>query len=77
MIEDWEIGMLYWNCLKESKGNEKQAINQVRKKYLEEFSKKDIHLFLETTRQFHGWAKNPFVIIGVFYPPFVNQTSLF
>ena len=77
MIEDWEIGMLYWNCLKQSQGNEKQAINQVRKKYLEAFSKKDIHLFLGTTRQFHGWAKNPFVIIGVFYPPILNQASLF
>ncbi|MBI3795313.1 MAG: hypothetical protein HY280_11415 [Nitrospinae bacterium] len=77
MIEDWEIGALYWNCLKQCEGNEHDAIGLVRKKYFEEFSKKDISLFLGTTRQFHGWAKNPFVIIGVFYPPVTLQGSLF
>jgi hypothetical protein len=77
MIEDWEIGALFWNCLKQSEGNEDKAINLVRRKYLEEFSSKEIFLFLGTTRQFHGWAKNPFVIIGVFYPPASQQDSLF
>ena len=77
MIEDWEIGSLYWNCLNHSEGNEDEAINLVRRKYLEEFSSKEIFLFLGTTRQFHGWAKNPFVIIGVFYPPASQQDSLF
>lgn len=77
MIEDWEIGALFWNCLKQSEGNEDEAISLVRKKYLEEFSSKEILLFLGTTRQFHGWAKNPFVIIGVFYPPASQQDSLF
>lgn len=76
MIEDWEIGMLYWNCLKQAKGNEDEALELVRKKYIDEFSKKDLFLFLGTTRQFHGWAKNPFVIIGVFYPPIDNQITL-
>jgi len=77
MIEDWEIGALFWNCLKHSEGNENEAINLVRKKYLDEFSNKEVFLFLGTTRQFHGWAKNPFVIIGVFYPPASQQDSLF
>jgi hypothetical protein len=77
MIEDWEIGALYWNSLKSSNNDENKAINLVRKKYLEEFSKKDIYLFLGTTRQYHSWAKNPFVIIGVFYPPITKQGSLF
>jgi hypothetical protein len=77
MIEDWEIGALFWNCLKQSEGNEDEAINLVRRKYLAEFSSKEIFLFLGTTRQFHGWAKNPFVIIGVFYPPASQQDSLF
>ncbi len=77
MIEDWEIGALYWECLKRADNNEQQAIEKVRKKYLDEFSKKDIYLFLGTTRQYHGWAKNPFVIIGVFYPPFENKRKLF
>lgn len=77
MIEDWEIGMLYWNCLKQTEGSESKALELVKKKYIDEFSKKDIFLFLGTTRQFHGWAKNPFVIIGIFYPPFDNQLPLF
>jgi hypothetical protein len=49
----------------------------VRKKYIEEFSKRDIYLFLGTTHKYHNWAKNPFVIIGVFYPPIKKQFSLF
>ncbi len=77
MIEDWEIGALFWNCLTQSEGNEDKAINLVRNKYMEEFSSKEIFLFLGTTRQFHGWAKNPFVIIGVFYPPSSPQDTLF
>ncbi len=77
MIEDWEIGALFWNCLKQSDGDEVKAINLVRKKYLDEFSSKEIFLFLGTTRQYHGWAKNPFVIIGVFYPLAHLQNSLF
>jgi len=69
MIEDWEIGMLYWNCLKQVNGDEMEAIKLVRKKYIDKFSNKDISLFLGTTRKWHGIAPNPFVIIGVFYPP--------
>lgn len=77
MIEDWEIGMLYWNCLKRTDGNEKKAVEMVKNKYMKEFSKKDIYLFLGTTRRFHGWGSNPFVIVGVFYPPIDNQIELF
>jgi len=77
IIEDWEIGMLYWNCLKNSGGDEQEAVSKVKEKYFDLFSKRDIYLFLGTTKQFHGWAKNPFVIIGVFYPPHEPQLSLF
>ena len=77
MIENWEIGMLYWNCLKRVDENENEAIEMVKNKYMREFSKKDIYLFLGTTRRFHGWASNPFVIIDVFYPPIDNQIKLF
>lgn len=77
IIEDWEIGMLYWNCLKNSGGDEQEAVFKVKEKYFDLFSKRDIYLFLGTTKQFHGWAKNPFVIIGVFYPPHEPQLLLF
>ena len=71
MIEDWEIGSLYWNCYKRANGDEKEALKQVRKKYEDEFiNTKDIHFFLGTTREWHmRRGKNPFVIIGIFYPP--------
>jgi hypothetical protein len=79
MIEDWEIGQLYWNCLLRADGDEAVAISQVRQKYFDEFqSQRDTHLFLGTTLQYHAKAApNPFVIIGVFYPPKTSQLSLF
>lgn len=77
-IHDWEIGMLYWKCLQRAKGDEKQAIQCVRQKYFDEFiTQKDILLFLGTTYQYHRRrAPNPFIIIGVFYPPKTPQMVL-
>ncbi|MCP4129811.1 MAG: hypothetical protein GY754_02225 [bacterium] len=75
MIEDWEIGQLYWNCLR-GKGSEKLACEDVKKKYFDNFAKtKDLYFFLGTTRQYHFMAKNPFIIIGVFYPPYGQQND--
>jgi len=69
MIEDWEIGQLYWNCLARHEGNETKAVEDVKKKYFDEFVKtKDLHLFLGTTKSYHYVSPNPFIIIGVFYP---------
>ncbi len=78
MIEDWEIGALYWNCLRGAEGNEAKALEKVREKYEGEFFKeKDLYLFLGTTKEWHmRRGKNPFVIIGVFYPKIENQTTL-
>jgi len=75
MIEDWEIGMLYFNCLKRASGNESIAVAKVRAKYFDEFIKKDLHFFLGTTKQFHNVAPNPFIIIGAFYPPTAVQNE--
>jgi len=79
MIEDWEIGALYWNCLKGADGNEDIALEKVRGQYEHKFTKeKDIYLFLGTTKEWHmRRANNPFVIIGVFYPKKETQTKLF
>lgn len=77
MIEDWEIGQLYWNCLKRT-GSEKEACQLVKKKYWDDFVQtKDIHLFLGTTKVHHYTAPNPFVIIGTFTPKIELQRSLF
>lgn len=69
-IFDWEIGALYWNCLKSVNGDEKEALQKVKDKYLTSFLNREIYFFLGTTLEWHiRRAKNPFVIIGVFYPP--------
>lgn len=78
MIEDWEIGELYWKCLKGANGNEKVAIEKVKRKYFDAFTNKhDLYLFLGTTKQWHTRrSPNPFVIIGVFYPLINHDTQL-
>ena len=77
-IEDWEIGALYWNCLRQSEGDESAANDLVMQKYFVEFlEEKDIYFFLGTTKQFHNIGSNPFMIIGVFYPPKTPQDLLF
>ena len=77
MIEDWEIGELYRNCLKRHDGDEQKACADVRRKYYDDFVlTKDTYLFLGTTKQFHFRSPNPFIIIGVFYPKFITQLNL-
>jgi len=76
MIEDWEIGALYWNCLKESASPD-EAVAKVREMYFDRFANLDTYLFLGTTLEWHGRGKNPFLVVGVFYPPYQNQPELF
>ncbi len=78
MIEDWEIGQLFWKCLAKHEGNEGKAIADVRTKYFDDFARtKDLHFFLGTTQQYHNVAPNPFIIIGTFHPKRETQTKLF
>ncbi len=78
MIEDWEIGQLYWNCLARHEGSEAKAIADVRAKYFDDFAKtKDLYFFLGTTQLHHYVSLNPFIIIGVFYPKLELQGKLF
>lgn len=69
MIEDWEVGMLYWRSLDSTKGDEKAACELVKKRFLTEFREKDLYFFLGTSLEYHNVSKSPFMIIGVFYPP--------
>ena len=75
-ILDWEIFQLYLNCCKNS--DEQTAIAKVCQKYGMDFvNNKDLYLFLGTTREWHiRKGRNPFVIIGLFYPPQITQPSL-
>ncbi len=75
-ILDWEIGMLYWNSLNAAGRDEAIALEKVRQKYGEEFLDRDLYLFLGTTYEWHKRGPNPWVIIGVFPPPFRNQMDL-
>ncbi|MGE6221089.1 hypothetical protein ACQKCH_14775 [Nubsella zeaxanthinifaciens] len=79
MIEDWEIGALFFNCLRAAEGDEGIALQKVKEKYEDDFkANKDIYFFLGTTREWHmRRARNPFVIIGVFYPKKEIQGALF
>lgn len=72
MIEDWEVGALYRNCLRDCGGNEAEANRKVRAKYLDDFSQKDLYFFMGTT-QLHHYSGSPFIIVGVFWPPKVPQ----
>ncbi len=79
MILDWELGALFW---KYGRDNEELAIQKVREKYFDAFTKTDLHFFLGTTQQWHHVAPNPWVIIGVAPFPVVaseryQQTTLF
>lgn len=76
MIEDWEISALYWNCLASAEGDERIANELVRQKYEDEILKRDVYLFVGTTLANHIKAPNPFVIVGVFWPPYIEQPEL-
>jgi hypothetical protein len=75
-VLDWEAGKLFWNCLQSCGGDEKAALHKVRAKYMGEFLEKDLHFFLGTTKEFHGWATNPWLIIGVLPIPHEHQFEL-
>ena len=76
-ILDWEIGALYWNCVRSAEGDEAKALSKVRQKYFQQFLKTDLHFFLGTTQQFHFVAPNPWVVVGVFPIPHEKQLGLF
>lgn len=74
-ILDWEIGALYWGLA--DKGHPQDVVlEKVRGKYEDDFLTKDLHLFLGTTYEWHSRAPNPWVIIGVFPPPKIQQLEL-
>lgn len=79
MIEDWEIGALYWNSIKRHQGHvqERKACEDVKKKYWNDFAlTKDLYLFLGTVYESHAKNyPNPFVIIGTFHPTHQKITA--
>ena len=68
MIEDWEIGVLFWNCLKSSNGDETIANGKVREKYIDIAKSPNVFFFIGTSLAHHKKSPNPFIIIGVGAP---------
>ena len=72
MCEDWELGVLF---LKERErlGTDDQAATSVRDKFLGELCRKD-----KDTRFFVGtfFPYNTWLVLGVFWPPIRQQSSL-
>lgn len=78
MILDWEICQLFWRRLRHHVGDEQKACDDVKEMYWNYIAeKRDVYLYLGTTKKNHFVGPNPFTIIGVFYPPRSLQTSLF
>lgn len=78
-VLDWEAGQLFYNCLRDARGDEGLALAKVKQKYLDTFLQTDLHFFLGTMQQFHGFSPNPWVIIGVLpipHPPTEEQLEL-
>ncbi len=65
MIEDWEVGALYWNLV-ERGASPQEAAQKVKNKFFNDICgrDKDTHFFVGTV------ARHPksWVILGVFYP---------
>lgn len=65
MIQDWEVGALFWKLVDKGRSHE-EAADEVRKKFYTELcgEERDTHFFVGTILNFpKSW-----VVIGVFYP---------
>jgi hypothetical protein len=69
-ILDWEISQLYLNC---KKSGSKELAKQKTIEKIEALCKKDVYVFLGTTKQYDKLAPNQFTIVGLFYPPKVSS----
>lgn len=65
MIEDWELGALYWRCI-DNGDSPTSAAAKVKDKFLGKMCapERDTHLFVGTVLEHGTW-----VVIGVFWPP--------
>ncbi|MGK0190060.1 MAG: hypothetical protein ACI9R3_005880 [Verrucomicrobiales bacterium] len=75
-VFDWEVGALFAGCKRRANGDEDVALQKVRRKYFDEFTKTDLHFVLGTTLAWHSVAPNPWVIIGVLPIPHERQQEL-
>ncbi len=72
MIEDWEIGALYWNCVDRGY-SPADACLKVKQKFLEEICgpDKDTYFYVGTVLAHGTW-----VVIGTFWPKMTEPRNL-
>ncbi|QED23014.1 hypothetical protein [Candidatus Deianiraea vastatrix] len=76
-IIDWEIGELTRKLLTHYGNNYKLIKDILRHKYFTAMQKRDVYLFLGTSREWHiRKSPNPFMIIGIFYPPYGDDLKI-
>ena len=72
MIEDWELGALFWKIVDQGASHE-EATKKVRDRFLTELCgpDKNTHFFVGTILAY----PNTWVITGVFYPKVLARKS--
>lgn len=70
MIEDWEVGALYWNCVDRGDSPE-EAAQKVKQKFLGQIcgDDRDTHFFVGTVLGHGTW-----VVIGVYWPKYPPES---
>jgi len=72
MIEDWEVGALYWRVIDQGASPE-EAAQQVRRKFFDKICgpDKDTHFYVGTILAY----PKTWVVIGVFYPKITQKKA--
>lgn len=71
MIEDWEVGALYWRLVDQG-ASPRDAANGVKQKFLNELcgQTKDTHFYVGTVLAHQTW-----IVIGVYWPKAERKTK--
>ncbi len=74
-ILDWEIYELCRKIIKKYGSKKNIVLTKLKEKYFDQFLyKRDIYFFFGTHKLWHiRRSKNPFMIVGIFYPPRINN----
>lgn len=77
MVEDWEVGALYWRCI-DAGGTTQEACEKVKRKFLDDLcsTANNTHFYVGTILA----HPKTWVVIGVYYPKTTtapNEFSLF
>lgn len=73
MIEDWEVGALYWKCV-DGGASPEEACRKVKQKFLDQLcgSDRDTHFYVGTVLA----HPKSWVVVGVYWPKIVPASQL-